>query len=216
MRWGKRKSNSRWPEGIPRPCIPTIETAVPTGEGWFHEIKHDGFRLMVRKEGAAVSIITRGGYDFTQRYPLIVASAKALTGSFIIDGEGVVCRPDGVADFALMQSRQHDTACFLYAFDLVALGSKDLRDRSLDERKSRLKKLLALSKSGIVYSEHVETSGDRVFAAACKMGLEGIVSKRRDRPYVSGPCKHWIKVKNPDAPWKKRLEERPRAGPTSR
>jgi len=77
----------------------------------------------------------------------------------------------------------------------------------LDERKSRLEKLLARVKAGIVYSEHVETSGDKVFAAACKMGLEGIVSKRRDRSYVSGPCKHWIKVKNPNAPWKKRLAE---------
>ena len=171
----------------------------------------DGFTrsstTAIGKEGDAVLVITRGGYDFTERYPLIVAAAKALKGSFIIDGEGVVCDPDGVADFALMQSRQHDAACFRYEFDLVTLGSKNLRDRPLIERKSRLEKLLAQPKTGIVFSEHVETRGDQGFAATCKMGLEGIVSKGRDRPYVSGPCKHWIKVKNPDAPWKRRLVE---------
>jgi len=78
--------------GIPRPCIPTIGTAVPAGAEWLHEIKHDGYRLMIRKDGDTVSIITRGGYDWTERYPLIVAGALRLRGSFVIDGEGVVLR----------------------------------------------------------------------------------------------------------------------------
>ena len=84
----------------------------------------------------------------------------------------------------------------------------DLRSLPLEERKARLRSLLVRLKMGIVYSDHVAgDDGAKIFAAACEIGLEGIVSKRRDRPYVSGPCKHWIKVKNPNAPWKKRLEE---------
>ena len=117
----------------------------------------------------------------------------------------MVCRPDGVADFAMLQSRQHDRAAFLYAFDLLELDGEDLRAAALEERKARLAKLLAGSKAGIVYSEHVELDGPAVFAAACRMGLEGIISKRRDKPYA--PCKHWIKVKNPDAPAMRRLIE---------
>ena len=192
--------------GIPRPCIPTIGTAVPAGDEWLHEIKHDGYRLMVRKDGDAVSIITRGGYDWTERYPLIVAGALRLRGSFVIDGEGVVCGEDGVADFELLHSRKHDRSCFLYAFDMMERSGDDLRSLPLEERKARLRSLLVRSKMGIVYSDHVAgDDGAKIFTAACEIGLEGIVSKRRDRPYVSGPCKHWIKVKNPNAPWKRRL-----------
>ena len=178
------------------------------GEDWLHEIKHDGYRLLVRKDGDAVSIITRGGYDWTERYPLIVAGALRLRGSFVIDGEGVVCGEDGVADFELLHSRKHDRSCFLYAFDMMERSGDDLRSLPLEERKARLRSLLVRSKMGIVYSDHVAgDDGAKIFAAACEIGLEGIVSKRRDRSYVSGPCKHWIKVKNPDAPWKRRLAE---------
>ena len=84
----------------------------------------------------------------------------------------------------------------------------DLGSLPLEERKAQLRSLLVRSKMGIVYSDHVAgDDGAKIFTAACELGLEGIVSKRRDRSYVSGPCKHWIKVKNPNAPWKKRLAE---------
>jgi len=170
------------------------------GEDWLHEIKHDGYRLLVRKDGDAVSIITRGGYDWTERYPLIVAGALRLRGSFVIDGEGVVCGEDGVADFELLHSRKHDRSCFLYAFDMMERSGVDMRSLPLAERKARLRSLLIRSKMGIVYSDHVAgDDGAKIFAAACELGLEGIVSKRRDRSYVSGPCKHWIKLKNPNA-----------------
>ena len=139
---------------------------------------------------------------------LIVEGALRLRGSFVIDGEGVVCGENGVADFDLLHSRQHDRSCFLYAFDLMERGGVDMRSLPLEERKARLRSLLVRSKIGIVNSDHVVgNDGISVFKAACEIGLEGIVSKRRDRPYLSGPCRHWIKVKNPDAPWKKRLEE---------
>jgi hypothetical protein len=108
----------------------------------------------------------------------------------VVEGDG------GIADYALLHSRQHDARCYLIGFDLLHLGSKDLRPLPLAMRKDLLAKLLVGSMGGIVYSEHLEGGGADVFAAACRMGLEGVVSKHRDRPYTSGPCKHGVKVKN--------------------
>lgn len=201
MKWSPRKLNGRWPDGIPKPSIPTRQPVPPVGPLWLHEVKHDGYRLIVSRDGDAVRIITRGGYDWSERYPAIVAAARRLPSKrFVIDGEGVVEGEGGIADFALLHSRQHDKRCYLIGFDLLQLGSRDLRALPLSMRKDLLAKLLEGSAGGIVYSEHLEGDGADVFAAACGMGLEGIVSKRRDRPYTSGPCKHWIKVKNPTAP----------------
>ncbi len=208
MRWTKRKENGRWPSGVPKPSIPTIGKQVPAGPAWLHEIKHDGYRLMVHRDGASVRIITRGGYDWTERYPAIAEAARRLPSKrFLIDGEGVVEGAAGMADFALLHSRQNDARCYLIGFDLLQLGKRDLRPLPLEMRKSLLAELLDGSNGGIVYAEHLDGDGAEVFAAASRMGFEGIVSKRRDRAYSSGPCKHWVKIKNPDAPWRKRLEE---------
>lgn len=175
---------------------------MPAGPNWIHEIKHDGYRLIVRRDGDAVQIITRGGYDWTLRYPLIVRGALALkVRNFTLDGEGVVCGPNGIADFSMLHSRQHDRSVFLYAFDIVEEGGTDIRRLPLHARKDRLATVLSKSADGIVLSEHADDiEGTAMFEAACKMGLEGIVSKRRDKAYASGPCKHWIKVKNPQSP----------------
>lgn len=180
---------------------------VPTGPHWIHEIK-DGYRLMVRRDGDQVQIITRGGYDWTERYPQIVRGALALRcKSFVIDGEGVITAADGIADFAKLHSRQHDAAVFLYAFDLIEEAGSDVRRLPLSLRKDRLQQVLVKSKAGIVLSEHADdVDGAALFEAACKMGLEGIVSKRRDKPYSSGPCKPWIKVKNPKSPAMLRID----------
>ena len=126
------------------PCIPTIGTAVPTGAGMASRDQARRLSALVRKDGDAVSIITRGGYDFTDRYPLIVAGALRLRGSFVIDGEGVVCGENGVADFDLLHSHKHDRSCFLYAFDMVERSGDDLRSLPLEERKARLRSLLWL------------------------------------------------------------------------
>lgn len=208
MRWAKRKENGRWPAGVPKPSIPTKAAVPPAGPHWIHEVKHDGYRLMVHRDGKAVRIFTRGGYDWTDRYPSITAAALRLPSRrFLIDGEGVVEGEGGIADFAALHSRLHDARCYLIGFDLLELGSRDLRSLPLSMRKDLLAKLLDGATGGIVYSEHLEGDGAEVFAAASRMGFEGIVSKRRDRPYSSGPCKHWVKIKNPDAPWRKRLEK---------
>jgi ATP-dependent DNA ligase len=183
------------------PCIPIRAAKPPAGPDWVHEIKHDGYRLMVRGAPPLVRLFTRRGFDWTDRYPTIAAAAAKLTArSFTIDGEAVVCGPDGVAVFEALHRRQRVKEAILYAFDLLELDGKDLRPRPLGERKARLAKLLTRKTGGIVFNEHTEEDGATVFRHACKLGFEGIVSKRLSKPYQSGRSGQWLKVKNPDSP----------------
>jgi ATP-dependent DNA ligase len=165
---------------------------------WVHEIKHDGFRLMVRREGSRVRCFTRGGYDWADRFPAIVDAASRLRAqSFLIDGEAVVCRPDGLSDFDALRFGRRAHEATLVAFDLIELQADDLRDEPLERRKQRLAKMLARGGAAITYNEHLSQDGPAVFEHACRLGLEGIVSKRLDAPYRSGPSKTWLKSKNP-------------------
>src|SRR5262249_20051118 len=169
------------------PCIPVRAKVPPSGPEWVHEIKHDGFRLMVRRTGDIVRLITRGGYDWSKRYPVIhSAVSKLKVKSAVIDGEAVVCAENGVSDFKKLHSRTHDHSAIFYAFDLLELDGEDLRPRPLDERKARLAKLLRRAPNGIYLVEHESGDGTKVFEAACTLGLEGIVSKRRDMRYIAG------------------------------
>ena len=156
-------------------------------------------------------LLTRRGYDWSDRYPLITQAALRLRKtSFVIDGEAVVLDPDGISDFAGLHSGRCNEEVRLYAFDLLSDAGVDMRDETLQIRKLWLGKLLKRSTDGILYNEHHHDSGaigPRLFKQACKMGLEGIVSKRRDRGYKAGPSKHWIKVKNPKSPAMLRVEE---------
>jgi bifunctional non-homologous end joining protein LigD len=188
-------------DGFIDPCIPTLAAKPPSGPGWVHEIKHDGYRLIVRRDGKAVRLFTRRGYDWTDRYPVIAAAAAKLRAkSFTLDGEAVVVGHDGVAVFDALHRRHKATDAMLYAFDLLEHDGEDLRPRPLSDRKARLARLLARPPAGIVYNEHTEEDGAVVFRHACKLGFEGIVSKRLSAPYRSGPSRDWIKVKNPDSP----------------
>ena len=112
----------------------------------------------------------------------------------------LLCRDDGLTDFDALHSRMNDHAAFAYAFDLLSVDGVDIRRAPLAERRTRLAKLLRKAKPGIRLSEHLEADGSAVFAHACKLGLEGIVSKRVDAPYRSGRARTWLKVKNPEAP----------------
>jgi bifunctional non-homologous end joining protein LigD len=188
-------------DGFVEPCIPTLATKAPSGPDWVHEIKHDGYRLIVRRDGATVRLFTRRGHDWTDRYPTIAsAAAKLGAKSFTIDGEAVVTGADGVAVFDALHRRQKAKDAMLYAFDLLEFNNADLRPRPLVERKAKLGKLLARASAGIAFNEHTEEDGATVFRHACMMGLEGIVSKRLMAPYRSGPSRDWIKVKNPESP----------------
>jgi bifunctional non-homologous end joining protein LigD len=185
-------------EGYVPPCIPTRAARPPAGPDW---IKHDGYRLQVRREGDLVRLFTRRGYDWTIRYPAIAATAAKLRArSFTIDGEVVVCGPDGVAVFDALHRRGTVTEAMLYAFDLLELDGEDLRGSPLVDRKKRLARLLGSRRLGIVLSDHTDDDGATIFRHACKLGLEGIVSKRLSAPYRSGPSRDWLKIKNPDSP----------------
>jgi bifunctional non-homologous end joining protein LigD len=195
-------------DGYIPPCIPTRAPKPPVGADWVHEIKHDGYRLQVRREGEAVRLFTRRGYDWTTRYPAIVVTAMQLRAtSFTLDGEAVVCGPDGIAIFDALHRRATVSEAMLYAFDLLELDGNDLRGLSLGDRKKRLARLLGKRRVGIVISEHTDEDGATIFQQACKMGLEGIVSKRLSAPYRSGPSRDWVKVKNPDSPAMVRARE---------
>jgi bifunctional non-homologous end joining protein LigD len=185
--------------------LPTNADTVPSGPQWVHEIKHDGFRFICRREGNRVSAFSRNGNDYTDRVPRIAQALRALPAkSATLDGEGVICDSEGISSFdrlrAAMASRGSRDA-FLYAFDQLEYNGRDLRGLSWDARRKALTALLRHCQLGIRLSEHVEgCDGDVVFESACRMGLEGIVAKRRDKPYRSGRCTDWIKVKNPYAP----------------
>jgi len=204
MLW-RSPSPARHPPGFIEPCLPTLGHAVPSGSQWVHEIKHDGYRFICRREGDRVRVFSRGGYDWTDRVPLIVKALAALrVKSVTLDGEGVVCDPDGVTDFDLLRAalgRKGSRRVFPFALDVLELDGRDLRASPWDERRKALTKLLRKAGDGFRLSEHLATTdGNTLFQHACAIGLEGIVAKRCDRPYRSGRCPDWIKVKNPDAP----------------
>jgi bifunctional non-homologous end joining protein LigD len=171
--------------------------------------QHDGYRIIVRKLGDRVRPFTSRGYDWTDRYPLIGAAAASLPAtSAVIDGEGVYCDDAGLADFEKLHSRVHDDRVLLYAFDLLELDGVDHRPLLLEARKAARAKLLKKVAGGIHLVEHMAGDGATIFAHACKLGFEGIVSKHREHPYRSGPSKAWVKVKNPVAPGVVRFEDR--------
>jgi ATP-dependent DNA ligase len=191
------------------PGIPTRGTQVPAGPDWLHEIKHDGYRLIVQREGKRVRLFTRNGHDWTARYPLIVdAALRNRQTSFVIDGEAVLLGVDGVSDFNGLHSRRHDDEVQLYAFDILALDGDDLRKLPLHLRKMNLARLLARRPEGIFVSEFEQGEiGPDLFRQACKFGLEGLVSKRRESVYRGGRSPNWIKVKNRSHPAIDRVKE---------
>jgi bifunctional non-homologous end joining protein LigD len=185
------------------PCLATLIDNVPRGPNWIHEIKWDGYRLVAFKSGRSTRILTRRGHDWTARFPNI---AKAVGGlpleTAILDGEAVIEDENGVSNFSALQNALSDehgrvakNAVF-YAFDLLYLDGFDLRALPLDERKARLSALVPASKEHVLrLSEHIEADGAAMVRSACQLGLEGIISKRRDRPYRSGRSEDWLKIK---------------------
>ena len=194
--------------GIIEPCLPSPAKAPPSGPGWLHEIKHDGFRIMARRDGKDVRLYTRNGYDFAGRFPQIVeAVSKLKVRSCFIDGEAIVVDQHGLSAFDLLRSWRHDRSAVLCAFDLIELDGKDLRSTPLEQRKQALANLLHRERDGIAFNVHYNCDGAAVFKHACALGCEGIVSKRRGSPYRSGRVEHWLKIKNPEAAAVKREAE---------
>ena len=186
------------PAGFIAPCLPTKTDKLPSGSQWLHEIKHDGFRVIARKDGDRVRLYSRPGNDLTYRFPLIVeALARLSSRSCIIDGEAVCCDEDGMPNFDRIRYRRYDASVFLYAFDLIELSGDDLRREPLEVRKATLKSVLAKAGPGLRLNEHIEADGPTVFAHACKMGLEGIVSKHKGLDVPFRPFARLAQVQEP-------------------
>jgi ATP-dependent DNA ligase len=191
------------PSGFIEPCLPSKAERPPSGSDWIHEVKQDGYRLMVRRDGDRVRCFTKNGHDWADRFPSIVEAARGFTNTtFLIDGEAVILNEDGASDFQALRGRGRGSEVVLVAFDLLEHVGIDLRDMPLIERKRRLRTML-LGKTkkwrAIQYGQHLTGDGPAIFKHVSQMGLEGIVSKRTDAPYRSGPSKTWLKSKNPES-----------------
>ncbi|HXO02697.1 MAG TPA: DNA ligase D [Stellaceae bacterium] len=196
-KWDSRRSEPM-PDFI-EPQLCRLVARSPDEPGWGHEIKFDGYRMQLGAEDGRVTLKTRKGLDWTEKFPAIARAAVALPDA-IVDGE-IVALNDGIPDFSALQAalseRKTDNLVF-FAFDLLFAEGKDLRRWPLSERKERLEALLAADGDGgsrLRYVEHFEIGGEAVLKSACEAGLEGIVSKRLDAPYVSGRNGGWTKAK---------------------
>jgi bifunctional non-homologous end joining protein LigD len=181
------------------PCIPTLMKSAPSGSDWLHEIKHDGYRTVAVIEHGHVSLFTRRGHDWSSRMPGIAEALAALNvRSAVIDGEAIVADVNGISDFfalhaALAQNSAPHAA--LIAFDIVHLDGEDLRGRELEDRRAILADVLRKPGHWLQISEAIEGDGPKIWRTAAKLGLEGIVSKRRGSPYISGRSTTWRKTK---------------------
>jgi bifunctional non-homologous end joining protein LigD len=197
-------------EQFPRfdPCLPRPALVPPAGPGWIHEIKHDGFWILVHRRGRSVRVFSRNGHNFADRFPLITEALEALAvRSCVIDGEAIVCDDGGLAVFDLIRSHQTNALAVLCAFDLLEVNGEDIRREPLENRKRRLGGVLRLPHDGIAINEHFGGDGAVIYQHACAPGCEGVVSKRLGSPYRAGRSAHWLKVKNPAAPAMKREAE---------
>ncbi|WP_456617974.1 MULTISPECIES: DNA ligase D [unclassified Bradyrhizobium] len=188
---------------MPDFVAPQLCTSVerpPSGEGWYHEIKFDGYRVQLRVEDGKATLKTRKGLDWTDKFASIAKEADALP-DVMIDGEIIALGHNGAPNFSSLQAALSDGKTgdlIFFAFDLLFAEGLDCRRLPLGERKARLKELLDARKrktSQIRYVEHFESGGDAVLQSACKLELEGVVSKKLDAPYRSGRTESWTKAK---------------------
>ncbi len=191
-----RKSAGAMPVFV-EPQLCAVLDKPPRGPGWGHEIKFDGYRMQLRVLNGTASLRTRKGLDWSEKFPEIVASAAGLDDG-MFDGEVAALDHRGAPDFAALQAALAEGKTrnlIFFVFDQMFDGATDLRDLPLTERKSRLKAKMAKAPAILRYVEHFVVAGDAVLQSACRMDLEGIVSKRLDAPYRSGRGDSWAKSK---------------------
>ncbi|WP_410176638.1 non-homologous end-joining DNA ligase [Sinorhizobium medicae] len=200
-----KKPDNPSPDAMPArvdPCLATLVDMPPKGPDWAYEVKWDGYRLAVHIKTGRVRVLTRGGYDWTERFPTIADDARRLAvKTAILDGEAVVLDDLGRSDFGMLQralgrlpSAVEAGAIVFYAFDLLYLDGRDLRRLALRERRRLLEPLLAGREGAIRLSEEVQADGDEFFRVACAHGLEGIIAKHVEKPYRSGRGEWWQKI----------------------
>ena len=190
---------------MPKYEFPTVGKAVPAGAEWFHEVKYDGYRLRVERDGDQVRLTTRGGHDWTKRFPWIAEAAlRNRRKQFVLDGEAVILGVDGIADFNALHSGKQNAEVQFCAFDVLAIDGEDIRDLPLSMRKANLERLLRGRPDGIfINAFETGASGPISFGRPA----EGLVSKRSDRPFRGGRSPHWVKVKNRTHPAMTRVME---------
>ena len=186
------------------PSAPVLKRSPPVGPEWLHEVKHDGWRALLHRTSREAIVLSRRGKDLSRRFAVI---RKALTSlpPCVIDAEIVGCDADGVPDFhALTTGNAH--GCCAWCFDLMAIDGKDVRREPLEERRARLEVLLAGADQDLLRLSEALDDPMKLLEAAVKLGLEGVVSKRREQPYRSGPNSGWVKVKT--AAWREANRDR--------
>ncbi|OQW32286.1 MAG: hypothetical protein A4E19_19860 [Nitrospira sp. SG-bin1] len=197
---GSRRDKAACPEWI-TPQLATLVSGAPEGDGWIHELKYDGYRMLCRIDRGAARLFSRNRRDWTEKLPeQRQAVARLPVENAWLDGELVALTPDGTMSFQALQNafdRGREVRLLYYVFDLLFLNGEDLRSRPLHERKQRLAALLdGLPDNGpLRYGDHIRGQGRIVFETACRRGLEGVIAKQADSPYVAGRTKHWVKVK---------------------
>ncbi len=194
--WSMRTAR-RSPAGFIRPCLPTLATKVPTGPEWIHELKYDGYRIIARKEGEGVRLWTRNGLNWAVSFPRIMKAIRALpVERLVLDGEAVCLRDDGHPDFHALRSKRGCRDACLMTFDLLGLDGSYLVSLPLHARRAQLAALIDGQVDALLFSGHVAGSqGEALFRHACAQGLEGIVSKKAESRYRSGPRPEWLKIK---------------------
>jgi ATP-dependent DNA ligase len=201
-------SRSVFPHKAIQPCLPKPAKEPPAGPDWIHEIKHDGFRILARRNATGVWLYTRNGSNFADRFPRIVEAVESLpVQSCFIDGEAIVVDGNGLSVFDLLRSWRHNRAAVVCAFDVIELDGENLRRTQIEQRKRALANLLSREHEDIAFNRHYDGDGTVIYKHACALGCEGIVSKRLSSTYRSGRVNDWLKIKNPAAPAAKREAE---------
>lgn len=180
-------------------CDPTLREEPPSGSQWLYEIKADGYRAQVHLNDKSVTVFSRSGYDWTDRFPTMAEAARKLGArQAVLDGEAVVMGTNGVPDFGSLRrelSRKGSNRIVYLAFDLLYLNGRDLRQEPYLKRKRELQALLIDAPEDLSFVEYLEGDGREALRHACRLGLEGLVGKRKDSPYRSGRQEFWIKLK---------------------
>jgi len=192
-----KKSASKAPPAFVEPQLATLVDEVPTGSSWLHEIKYDGYRLLLAVGDGVATAWTRNAKDWSDKFKLLVKAAAKLPAGCLIDGEAVALDDDGKPNFQLLQSTLKGGTAPLafYAFDLLVDHGKDIRKLPNIERKERLAALLAGVSPPILYGDHIIGRGEEMFEAVCKQGGEGIISKKASAAYSGTRTRNWLKIK---------------------
>jgi bifunctional non-homologous end joining protein LigD len=210
MRGASAAKKRHWVEDVPgvrpgpmpellAPELPTLVDVPPAGDAFFHEIKLDGYRLFCRVERGRARLFSRRGNDLTARFPRITRAAEALpVEAALLDGEAVILLPDGRTSFQALQGAfagGRAEGAVYFAFDLLHLDGFELCAARLEDRKHALERVVLTDEGPLRRGRHLVGSGPELFANACRLGLEGLVSKRRDAVYRPGRSKCWFKAK---------------------